>query len=86
MENKEIALRSMPGHRSDSRTDALSVYRKQRKGANNDPRLQLTGRCEMCDIEFKNRQLLSNKKKPDEIVIDYPDYVDEHDLPAVDRV
>ena len=47
VENKETALRSMPG-RAGGRADALSGYRGQKKSEKSDPRLQLTGKCETC--------------------------------------
>ena len=68
VENKETALRSMPG-RAGGRADALSGYRGQKKSEKSDPRLQLTGKCETCKKEFKNRQLRTNRNKPDEIRI-----------------
>ena len=48
VENKETALRSMPGGRAGGRSDALSSYRGQKKIEKNDPRLQMTGKCESC--------------------------------------
>ena len=47
----------------------MSSYRGQKKIEKNDPRLQMTGKCESCKKDFKNRQLRTNKGKADEIKV-----------------